>query len=313
MTNWYHAAAAPPTDDQLRQLARKLIREAWATGYITDAVKYSDYHVWLVIANEERLNEQVYTWGEENYDRVRAAVDAEVLRMEESVFTRRKNRLTREEDPLTHLRAAIRGKGWDAAKRAISQMTPGGGWAGNAKVEDEIAEEVFRRLYRTIYQPGYVDIENLTEMSRYLDPVTGKRYLKRLSEICTDEKQAEKTELWSDSKLEVGFFRNAFGYRLSAMPKQIEIYRGVPRADVQLRPGEFVTTSRDYARVYMHGRHGAIIRQPVNTDDLLVLKIEDHDRPEFVYYPRAMAEENRKPQDIPPPMSFRQFWAESNQ
>jgi hypothetical protein len=169
-------------------------------------------------------------------------------------------------------------------------------------------------LYGTIKFSGYANIEGLINSSPYMSK-NGHRYLKRLSEVRnhrqtrTDMSSLENINRYNETML----FSHLFGSDKNFPPAQIEVYRGVPRADAQLRPGDYVTTSRSYARYYMSGKMGAIIRQVVNTDDLLLMKLDNPDILEFVYYPKsAMKSQLPTSDDVKPPFTFRQFFNDVN-
>lgn len=300
------------TQKEISDLAKRLIRGVWSQPYNTDkSQRYDADGAILIIDNESELSDMLYSLGEDVADQVKDEVRSELTRLEEGVFSRRKSRLSGD---LDHIRAIIKGKKWTQAKLALFNMQPGGnGW--NREVpDDETAEEMFARLYGTVKSPGYVDVEMLTGSSPYVGE-DGKRYLKRLSEVRRHDQG--KLDPFSNEGInsynETNLFNHLFGHDEEFPPSRIEVYRGVPRADAALRPGDYVTNSRSYARHYMRGKMGAIIRQIVNTDDLLIMKTDDPNILEFVYYPRsAMGSKQQSAGDVKPPFTFREFWAETN-
>jgi hypothetical protein len=176
-----------------------------------------------------------------------------------------------------------------------------------------MAEDLFARLYGTIQYSGFTDPEMLKSRSPYTGE-DGQRYLKRLSEIRRHEGAHGLADRDIQDYSEDNAFVQLFGYKVEVPADRIDVYRGVSRADAgKLRPGDFVTPSRSYARSYVRGKFGRIVKETVNTDDLLVMKIGDEDMLEFVYYPRsAMSTPRPSSGDVKPPYTFRQFWAEVN-
>jgi hypothetical protein len=310
------AKAGRPTrtaaSKEVSDLAKRLIRGAWSYPYNADRSQRHDFdETMLIIDSDERLYGLLYSLGEDTAEMVREEIKRELLRLEEQMFEKRRKKLGGE---LDHIRGVIRGKSWDQAKLAIFRMQPGGDRTDREIPDDGLAETLFSRLYGTVKSAGYADVEMLTSRSPYMDR-DGKRYLKRLSEVRNHPQ--EKMDVSNNEDInkynERNLFLHVFGHDATMPPASIEVYRGVPRADAQLRPGDFVTTNRSYARFYMRGKAGAIIRKVVNTDDLLIMKLEDVDGLEFVYYPRG-AMQNPAPSsgEVKPPFTFREFWAEVN-
>jgi hypothetical protein len=141
----------------------------------------------------------------------------------------------------------------------------------------------------------------------------GKGIIKRLSEI-KDWKQYKGSfdDYDIDNKYtETMMFRALFG-SAKEVPSKIKVYRGVIKAGANIRPGDYVTPSIDYARSYMRGKSGAVVADVLPTDDLIISKIPyDYASPEFVYMPRGNVpqENQQKPMEAP---SLKSFWARVN-
>ena len=173
-------------------------------------------------------------------------------------------------------------------------------------VSDQQAEEIFQQLYHAAHSGTFTELKAITERSPYYNQ--NGRFTKRLSEINTD---IPNQDMDIDSYNEAMFFHMVIGhYRTTKMPAQIEVYRGVARADSVLRPGDYVTLNRSYARSYIRGKYGSILRNMVNPEDLIIHRIDNYDFNEFIYFPKNA---QIMPQKIAPPISFLQFWQQTNQ
>ena len=320
-TTWYKTA------ETIKSLVSEIIETVWGLpGY--DFSQPENRYDWtdirLVIDNDSYLNELAWSIGgyedEDTYEQVMDAVRKELIRREELVF-RNKKRVA-DEDPLSHLKAAVRGHDWATAKRNLVNMLPGyipDEWSNSRVVEDVDAEGYWQRLYKTVYGGGELDPEIIKWRSNYVDK-EGNRYVRRLSEaenkfidIPHADRRSVGSLLTQDERAESYLVSYLFGWKTkSPRGKKIEIYRGVPRLDATLRPGDFCTTNRRQARTYMRGAEGKITRDTVDTDDLILVKIDDPEYPEFIYYPRAVMEAYDPSQEVKAPMTFAEFWQETN-
>lgn len=298
--------------DDVGRVAEEVIRRVWMQEYFSDPeVKYCSEEVVLVAENEEPLLRLMSSLGEDRIEEVKETIARRLAELEDRVFKRRRGKL---KDEMSHVREIIRGKTWNKAKAEVVNMQPGKRTYGPREVpSDDLAEASFARLYGTAHAPGFGDVEQLKMLSPYMDK-DGNRYMKRLSELKNNgirgasPANREATELYNEANL----FRKVFGSKAQEPPDSVTVYRGVPRADAKLRPGDFVTPDRWYARTYISGKMGAIISDQVKCDDLVVTSF-DIDRAEFLYYPRAAMGPNRpSSSDIKPTITFRQFWEETN-
>ena len=320
--NWYFMTRQA---EDMKQLVNRLIHGAWALPYFEKEDRYDFNQIRLMIDNDPHLMDLAWSLGQDDenaYERVMDAVRRELIRREEVGF-KNKERSMPPDDPLAHVKLEIKGKSWEDTKWIILNMMPGGGNYGERfAVSDEQAEDCWKRAYGTIYGSGYTSLESLKESSPCIDFQTGARAVKRLSEIRNWELHGTKRtnddlqNAVNDQKYEeTQVCHSLFGFKRETPPEMIEVYRGVPRPGVQLRPGDYVTPNRSHARGYIRGGKGVIVRETVKTDDLVIAKFEvgDYNTPYFIYYPRDLkGQELTGWEDTPPPMTFRQFWQQVN-
>jgi hypothetical protein len=321
--NWYKkyktasalsAANMPPS---FRKSIAYLIQAVWNSGMLDKEAKYDDYQVELVIDSDERLNDIKGVLASEIAKSNGVSEDSasifisdelknELIRREEALFKRREDKLKETQDPFGHIYEAIKGKSWKTAKRTIFEMLPRGEFATpNVHVSDEDAEDAFQRLCRTVYKSDFLDINLLTEASPYKNK-NGERYIKRFNEITflpkdqldkiTDDSDRIDQYCENQIMLKMGWVKN---FEEKAYPPEtVEIYRGTSRADASLRAGEYVTPDRAYARGYVRGKYGKIIREVVSTKDLIMMKKDDYNRLEMIYLPESAIPTNAQ-QDTP--------------
>ena len=311
--NWYQKYSQnnqPYSQEDIKRIAKELIRGAWNTGLISQDSKYNGFEVRLVIDNERPLNELAWSLGEEAYYEIMAEIERELIRREERIFRRREKKLEGAGE-LAQIRDAIKGKTWEQAKREILKLMPMGDPPPRMKIKDEDAEAVFKRLYNVSKLGGFLDIEQLRYRSPFFED--GKQVLKRLSEIRNKELHGvrERTEKQLNDYEETQIYHALFGGEGEIPPSTIQVYRGVSRAGARIRPGDYVTPDRSYARSYMRGKKGAILREVLNTDDLIIGGIPgSYESVELIYYPRGFEPEEQK---VEAPFTFREFYNQVNQ
>ena len=152
-------------------------------------------------------------------------------------------------------------------------------------------------------------------MSPYIDDATDQRYVKRLNEVKNWNLHSLGKIDSNDRSMkyeETQFFNEVFGWKRKSVPDVVEVYRGVSRADAALRPGDFVTLTRRYARSYIRGKKGAILRHTVPSEDLIVYKLDYPEQSEFIYYPKDYEPHELPPEPVEPPMTFRQLYEQVN-
>lgn len=280
-----------------RQVAKQLISIVWRRNPSLSAEeKYSAYQIGLFIDSEEDTNTLLNSLGEDKTEEIMAAIAEELKQREEAVFARRRSKLN-PLDPIHHLKQLVRGKTWEAAKKAITATRP----SGRPDSDENEAEIGFQILWQAAHGGSYSVPDRLESRSPYVKE-DGKRHLKRLNEIYTGPHVPGDNEKNGESL----FFRRFFGD--GPLPSTIRVYRGVPRADTKIRPGDFVTVDRDYARSYLRGKTGAIVEGVAAPDELVITSL-DIDRNEFIYWPKGTSADSPS---VTPPMTLRQFWETVN-
>lgn len=307
--NWYKKYSQSYIQKDIENIAKDLIKGAWKTGYAPDDNKYSYHQIKLIIDNEPHLSDLAWSMGEDVYPQIMNEVEKQLISGEEKIFKRREKKLEGT-DELRQIREAIKGKSWEQAKREIAYLSPMGKPIGyRLNVCDEDAEEIFQRLYKSAKSGGYLDIEMLKYTSPFFEGE--EKILKRLSEIRNkDTHGAGNSNQEHNDYTETQIYHSLFGFNGITPPPTIEVYRGVSRAGAKIRPGDYVTADRDYARSYLRGKKGAIVRETLSTDDLLISKIPyGYGSTEFVYYPRNYIPEK---ETIESTLTFKEFYGQVN-
>jgi len=310
--NWYKKysqdkAAQTYTQANIDSLAKQLIQKVWNSNFVYPPNKYDEYHIQLAIDNDRDLSNLAWSFGEEGYVAVINSISKELSKREDKVYEKRKEKL-QGGDELQHIRDVIKGKSWNVAKKALFEMMPMGKL--NHVPGDEDAESVFQRLYNVTLKGAFTDVDYLSQTSPF------KNVQKRLSEIRNWNVQGVTD--WTDENYnkytETQIFNDLFGHKSTVPPETIEVYRGVSRADAEIRPGDYVTPDKSYARSYMRGKKGAVIKEILPTDDLIVSKVpHDYKSVELVYHPRALEGKELSEESVLPPMTFRELYEQVNQ
>ena len=319
--NWYHKYAQETqvertyTQADVEALAKNLIQRVWNSGMVTQESKYDEYHVQLAIDNDRELYELSWSLGEEAYDDVVLAIERELAQRENKIYEQRKKKLEGG-DELQHIREVIKGKSWNAAKRALVGMMPMGKLPDDTMrtVDDDIAEGVFVKLYKASKGGTFVDIDAITHLSPFFSE-DNKTVLKRLSEIKNWDVHGvnDNTNETRNKFIETQIFTALFGYKLKEPPETTTVYRGVARADAGVRPGDYVTPSRSYARSYLRGKKGAVLTEELPTDDLVINSTSHgYEAVELVYLPRGFEASEEQVERPDPPMTFRELYEQVN-
>ena len=302
---WYKAAQ----DEQLEQIASDLIDAVWNMGVLDEEDKYLGRQVSMIIDNDQPLSQMVMQFGEDAEDRIKEFVEEELIeRQQREQFDPRQEELMSIEGDLPHIQEIIRGLNWEDAKRALMDMGPGGAFHDpDHFVEEEYADRVFNKLWSANAHGSFLGEEILRSDSPFVSE-NGDKILKRLSEIRahSHEETQNNKNLYEETQI----YRALFG--AGPMPEKIRVFRGVSRADADIRPGDYTTPSRDYANSYLRGEYGAVINDIVNVDDLTIGTTNvGYSEVELVYYPRGYQEEVK--QEDTPQMTFRGFWEKVNE
>jgi hypothetical protein len=284
------------TDAKITEIADYCINYVWrqyAYDFKQDpSSKYSDYNIRLMVDNEEPLNTLIWKYGEENKYKIEKRITQRLEELENKAFQKKKKKTP--ENPLDSIRQAIKGKSWAKAKLALVRLTPGGATISTDwNVSDESAEENFQRLYNVMFSGTYVDLDYIKQTSPFKDN-DRKPILKRLNEI--QDHNVNSVNMSDHEQhneyLETQIFNSLFGYKEKTVPETIKVYRGVSNPHATIRPGDYVTPSRDYARDYIRGKAGVILQDTIPTKDLIINKIPyDYSEVELVYYPVSFQKE----------------------
>jgi hypothetical protein len=300
-----------PTPAQIKSVVNELITGVQRTGLLSSDQKYDFFQNSILIDNDPYLNDLVMQFGEDGYEILQDALRKELQMREENVFRQRAKK-NDDGDELGHLRSAVRGKNWNDAKTGIAYMMPGGSmeFTEGHVVSDEDAEDMFQRLYSTIHGGHLVDYEAMKRTSPYVDE-NGEHFIRRLSDI-RNPRGAARMDSREDPRgyTDHVFIDQVFGYKFDRAPESIEIYRGVPTSGGEIRPGDWVTTDRGYARSYIRGKQGSILRKTVPSEDLVIMKL-DLGTPEFIYHPKSMESMDATP-EVEAPLSLKEFWMQEN-
>jgi len=324
MNNWYSQFKKSEeilTEEKMMQIADYCINYIWRQyAYdfkVNPESKYSDYNIRLMIDNEEVLNTLIWKYGEENKYKIEKKITQRLAELEDKAFQRKQKRTP--ENPLDNIRKAIKGKNWAKAKLALVRLTPGGSTiSSNWNVDDESAEGNFQRLYNVMFSGTYVDLDYIKQTSPFQDN-NRKPILKRLNEI--QDRNVHSADIHNSEQqndyIETQIFHSLFGYKEKVAPETIKVYRGVSNPHAKIRPGDYVTPSRDYARDYIRGKAGVILQDVIPTRDLIVNKIPyDYSEVELVYYPISFqkeVEEKGKESFIKkPPFTFKELFNDVN-
>lgn len=323
--NWYKkykisSNETSVSDEEITRIATYCIdyvwKKEWRMFKSDPESKYSFYNMRLMIDNEQQLSDLMYKYDEEVYEKIQLRIEQILEERENRIFKRRKSKFS--DDPIENVRNMIRGKTWEQAKHTVSEMTPAGKFTDKKYVpDDEMAETIFQKLYNVHFFGTFIDIDLLRSVSPFSGS-DGKPVMKRLGEIRNHGSfSSEREDKEGNNRyIETQLFLHLFG-NVKTPPKTIKVYRGTSNPNSKIRPGDYVTPDRDYARHYVRGNAGVIIGDVVPVQDLIISKIPyDFGAVELVYYPISFQQEiETKGQDSfvkKPPMTLRELWEETN-
>lgn len=268
--------------------AAKIITMIWRTVPEIRSDPYNSSDLLLYVDNELKINDQAHLYARELYptetepiinfsDDIRNTL----AKMEDLHYARRRTRKV--SAPMDVLRDIVRNKSWKQAKRELLKHSLG--YLSHQplprEIEDSEAEQVFNRHYR---------IANGETM--YNKPTN----VPRLSELVRQE--SSSTEAYNDNLM----ITHYVGQSATKFPDQVVVYRGVNSNVADIRPGDFVTLDRDYARSYIRGKFGMIKSTKLNSADLFVIRA-DPGGTGLLYWPEGHS--IKTIDDVP---SFRDFW-----
>ena len=249
------------------------------------------YQTHLIIDNEQYLSDRKLEIAHElmKADPAKSEDDAisEVMdlitQQVEADDERRQQRATKgidSGDPLSHIRDLVRGKSWTQARNAVVRfLSPDFG-----DPDDEAGEM------------SWSTIRDATAGGRYTKMVQNASHMPSLDQI---PELAKMDSAWSWTWQELGY--------LKVIPEKVKVYRGVPRPDTKIRPGDYCTTDRDYARSYIKGKFGSVISDVLPAKDLRV-DSSGSGGIHLIYCPPGAEDGSEKGGQ----QTLRQFWAEVN-
>lgn len=270
--------------------AEYLIKQAWKFMPNKEE-RYNSDSVILWIDNErslielaEKLSKKFYPNNDEPWYTFQNDISRVLISMEEKRLQQRRDKTTSLKDPLYILKKAVTKKTWRGAKATIVNLLGTGGFKMRDP-SDEQAELIFNRLYKnamgeTIYDEKYLkdNYGKLSDLSMKSDDTNNK------------------------DQISINIFLRHYG--IPSNPKgKIRVWRGTNNPHATIRPGDFVTFDRGYAMGYMTGKWKTIVTDIINTQDLLVYKL-DAGMSELVYWPEGYVHQKY---DGPIP-TMREFW-----
>lgn len=287
-----------------RQKAEQVIRAVYRLPGFDASERYDLNQVWLWAKNDRVIQDMLGDEDEE--DQIHTEVKKILAAAEDRIFKRRATRFASvSSDKLGHVRHLLKGLSWPQAKRKVWALLPGGAQAG--AVDDETAEGAFRTLVQAAGAGMWRATAAHTDQAEKAWRLSTARVHQDGVNPNHDPGSTRKYEQTIMARY----------YFPAGVPEKVKVYRGVPRPDATLRPGDYATLDRDFARGFMRGRHGIIVTAEVKADDLLVMRA-DPGSSELIYWPRGTPAPETKDQTSYLPaagnegMTLRQLWQEVN-
>ena len=182
-------------------------------------------------------------------------------------------------DPLFLLKQSVKNKSWEGAKQSLMHVSPALWAYKGGRITDEEAERMFNRLYKialgqTMYDEKYIG------------------NAPKLSDLSTNHNNTHETL----------FIHHLAGWNAQKFPDVVKVYRGTNSPLAKIRPGDFVTFDKDYARTYTRSKFGTVQQDILPSKDLRVFAMQA-ERDELVYWPEG--HQIKQVENIP---TFREFW-----
>jgi len=283
--------------DNVEHAAEFILRKTWAQMPAGED-KFSDYDVFLWLDNDVDLSNKKLEFAKKFFPTVEEEdaidkFDNVISKLIEKYESQKQSRLAKKVnnlDPLFVLKQLVRGKKWEGAKQSLFKNTLGSWFYKGGKISDETAEQAFNRLYKNAMGETVYDLERITQVKKLSNVKRGQN---------TDNIDVYSNNLFIDQY--VG--RHADGF-----PSRVKVYRGVNNPTVPIRPGDYVTFDKDYAKSYARGKFGSVVSDVIDSNDLYVYKSEPHGS-ELIYWPEGHQIKKYEGQ-IP---TFREFWKQVNE
>lgn len=286
-------------------------------SYNRDAdVKFCSHNMLLFLDEIEYFSEILSIYSEEFINNVKKEIDIYLTNKENELFEDRKRKTPKE--PLAFLEMSIKGLSWEDAKKYISYLMPASFLFPSGFIPtDEKAEADFQRFFNVNKNGTYVDIEFIRNTSIFFDS-KGNKIIKYLNEIFP-ENRFDRIKKGNNYLHEDGIHSALFGTNISDNKiKTLKVYRGTSNPHAVIRPGDFVTPDKDYARDYIRGNYGVIISTELHLDDLIISKAPfGYNSIELIYYPKHFKSniENNGINNFisSPQFSFKSFFEKINE
>ena len=273
--------------DNAEDAAEFVIRKAWQLMDNED--RYSEHQLMLYVNNEYDITTLSEKFADKFFPNVTEPlyefekVICQKLQSLEGIYnTRRKSKIN-VNDPLFILKKLVIRKSYNKAKSDLLKMSLSGGPGITWQNYDESEiDNMFARLYRIAHGETQYNIDNKYE---------------KLSSIRRGDDQS------------VNMFMDVYlPPSKSSFVDDVTVYRGTNSPAATIRPGDYVTLSRNYAGGYMRGKYGAVITSKISPNDLRVDRL-DLDGPHLIYWPEGHTIKKYEG-NIP---TFKEFWIEVNQ
>jgi hypothetical protein len=285
--------------------AEWMIRQVWKQmPYGEDKFSDHDFFLWLdndadLTNKRNQLAKKLFPDDEEESS-IKKFDDiiSQIIEQLESKKIKRSASKVNQLDPLFILKKIVRGKTWEGAKQTLFKNTLGSWFYKGGRISDEDVETAFNRMYKNA-------------MGETIYDITKEKLYGRLSNIHRQQVDRSKStyDHEESNKYVINLFIDLYvGYGANKFPDKVKVYRGVNNPTVPIRPGDFVTLDKDYAKSYARGDYGTIVNDTLDSKDLYVYRIEPHGT-ELVYWPEG--HQIKKFEGHTP--TFKEFWTQINQ
>jgi 8-oxo-dGTP pyrophosphatase MutT (NUDIX family) len=283
------SAEVPTNQDKEKYSAAVYaIKKVWQSMFrVGEKDKFSGYDFRMYASNEQSLQNMFEEFGKkffpQSHEPAHEFLDyAEtVLEKLEQIYNKRRAAKMNPNDPLFLLKKIVIGKTWEGAKQSLEKVSLATQLYKGGRVSDEQSELLFNRLYRIALGETMYDMKKISNMIRLSD----------VRSTTNDPNDHINT-----------FLRYNTTKGSTKFPDRVQIYRGTPSPLAKIRPGDFVTLDKDYARDYMRGKYGTVISDILPSKDLLVQTMEP-EKSHLIYWPEG--HQIKKIENVP---TFREFY-----
>jgi 8-oxo-dGTP pyrophosphatase MutT (NUDIX family) len=275
-------------DKEKYRFAVYAIKKVWQSMFrVGEKDKFSGYDFRMYAMNEQSLQNMFEEFGKKFFPQDHEPAHeflnyAEtVLEKLEQEYNKRRAAKMNPNDPLFLLKKIVIGKTWEGSKQSLEKVSLAAQLYKGGRVSDEQSELLFNRLYRIALGETMYDMKKISNMIRLSD----------VRSTTNDPNDHINT-----------FLRYNTTKGSTKFPDRVQIYRGTPSPLAKIRPGDFVTLDKDYARDYMRGKYGTVISDILPSKDLLVQTMEP-EKSHLIYWPEG--HQIKKVENVP---TFREFY-----